>query len=64
MLFKEKIFLANCDSIRKLDSEALWKRIRIGLIFADGIILSPNMLIDNKQIYRAFTIMKGISYHK
>ena len=64
MLFKEKIFLANCDSVRRLDREALWKRIRIGLVFADGIILSPNTVIDNEQVYEALNDKQIIKYLK
>lgn len=64
MLLKEKIFLANCDSVRKLDRDALWKRIRIGLVFADGIILSPNTLIDNEQVYEALNDKQIIKYLK
>lgn len=64
MLFKEKIFLANCDSVRKLDREALWKRIRIGLVFSDGIVLSPNTLIDNEQVYEALNDKQVIKYLK
>ena len=62
MLFKEKIFLANCDSVRKLDYNELWKRIRIGLVFADGIILSPNALIDNENIFNALNDSQLVRY--
>jgi hypothetical protein len=62
MLFKDKLFLTNCDSVRKLDRNELWKRIRIGLVFADGIILSPNTLIDNEHIYHAFDNKNIIKY--
>ena len=64
MLFKEKIFLANCDSVRKLNRDALWKRIRIGLVFADGIILSPNTLIDNEEMFDALNDKQIIKYLK
>lgn len=64
MLFKEKIFLANCDSVRRLDYYELWKRIRIGLVFADGIILSPNALIDNENIFNALNDNQLVKYLK
>lgn len=64
MLFKEKIFLANCDSVRRLDYNELWKRIRIGLVFADGVILSPNALIDNENIFNALNDSQLVKYLK
>lgn len=50
MLFREKLFLANCDSVRVLEPEELRKRILTGLTFANGIIASPNALLDNPGI--------------
>lgn len=50
MLFKQKLLLSNCDSVRGLDSQELQKRILSALVFADGIILTPNMLVDNSAI--------------
>jgi hypothetical protein len=64
MLFKEKIFLANCDSVRKLNQDELWKRLRVGLVFADGIILSPNTLIDNEYIHQALLDKQIVKYLK
>lgn len=50
MLFKEKLLLSNCDSVRALDGDELRKRVLVGLAFADGVVLSPNTLIDNLQV--------------
>lgn len=50
MLFKEKLLLSNCDSVRALDGNELRKRFLTGLAFADGVVLSPNALIDNAGI--------------
>ncbi|MGJ0344872.1 hypothetical protein NG788_09595 [Aliarcobacter cryaerophilus] len=50
MLFKEKMYLSNCDSVRELSDEEVRKRVLIGLVFGKGIILSPNILFDTKGI--------------
>jgi hypothetical protein len=50
MLFKEKMYLSNCDSVRELSIEETRKRLLIGLVFANGIILSPNILFDSQGI--------------
>lgn len=50
MLFKEKMYLSNCDSVRELSNEEIRKRVLIGLVFGNGIILSPNILFDTKGI--------------
>lgn len=50
MLFKEKLLLSNCDSVRMLSTEDIRKRFLTGLTFADGVILAPNTLIDNTGI--------------
>ncbi len=50
MLFKEKLLLSNCDSVRQLNLEELRKRFLIGMVFGDGVVLSPNTLLDNKNI--------------
>ena len=55
MLFKEKVVLANCDSVRALAPEELRKRFLTGLAFADGVVLSPNSLIDNQQVTGVLT---------
>jgi len=50
MLFKEKIYLSNCDSVRGLDEQEIKKRVLIGLVFGNGIITSPNILFDTKGV--------------
>lgn len=50
MLFKENMLLANCDSTRALDTKELHKRILIGTLFGRGVMVSPNILIDNPGI--------------
>ena len=50
MLFKEKMYLSNCDSVRELSNEETRKRLLIGLVFGSGIILSPNILFDSQGI--------------
>jgi len=47
MLFKEKLLLSNCDSVKRLPPDELKKRFLTGMAFGDGVILSPNILIDN-----------------
>lgn len=47
MLFKEKLLLSNCDSVRRLEKNELRKRFLMGMAFGDGVVLSPNTLIDN-----------------
>ncbi len=47
MLFKEKIFLSNCDSVREQPINEVRKRMLIGLVFGDGVILSPNIVFDS-----------------
>lgn len=53
MLFKEKLYLANCDSVRQLSHEEIRKRFLTAVVFADGVVLSPNVLIDNPGILSA-----------
>ena len=50
MLFKEKLFLSNIDSVKELSNDETKKRILIALVFGNGIILSPNILLDNSGI--------------
>lgn len=47
MLFKEKLLLSNCDSVKGFSTDQLKKRFLTGMAFGDGVVLSPNMLIDN-----------------
>ncbi|MCG7592228.1 MULTISPECIES: hypothetical protein [unclassified Halomonas] len=50
MILKEKLFLANCDSVRQLSPDDVRARFMAGVLFADGVVLSPNLLIDNPAI--------------
>lgn len=50
MLFKEKMYLSNCDSVRELSNEETRKRLLVGLLFGSGIILSPNILFDSQGV--------------
>lgn len=47
MLFKEKMFLANCDPVRRLSRDELEKRLMMSLALSQGAILTPNLLLDN-----------------
>lgn len=47
MLFKEKLLLSNCDSVKRYPVDQLKKRFLTGMAFGDGVVLSPNILIDN-----------------
>lgn len=50
MILKEKLFLANCDSVRRLSEQEVRARFMAGVLFADGVVLSPNLLMDNPSI--------------
>jgi hypothetical protein len=50
MLLKEKVFLSNCDSVRALPPEELHKRFLLGLTVASGVVVSPNTLLDNREV--------------
>jgi len=62
MLFKEKMYLSNCDSVRGLSNEEIRKRLLIGLVFGNGIILSPNILFDNRGIAEILTQKNVIKF--
>lgn len=62
MLFKEKLLLSNCDSVRQLDPEELRKRVLTGLAFADGVVLSPNAVIDNLEILQVLSQLNVVRY--
>ena len=62
MLFKEKLLLANCDSVHAHGHEELRKRFLTGLAFADGVVLPPNTLIDNLELANALGQMNVIKY--
>ena len=50
MLLKEKVFLSNCDSVRALPAVELHKRFLLGLTMASGVVVSPNTLLDNREV--------------
>ena len=50
MIIKEPLYLSNCDSVRAMPREELRKRVLVGAAFANGIVVSPNLLIDNAEI--------------
>lgn len=50
MIFKEKMYLANCDSTRKLNADEFEKRFLTSAVFSQGIILSPNIILDNPSV--------------
>jgi hypothetical protein len=62
MLFKDKLLLANCDSVKNCSFGELQKRLLIGTIFADGIIISPNVLIDNDGVDKLLSSRRLINY--
>ncbi len=62
MLFKEKLLLSNCDSVRQLNVDELNKRFLTGIAFADGVIMTPNTLIDNPQISEMISHWNVIKY--
>jgi|GEM_PF-392443 len=50
MLFKEKLLLSNCDSVRQLEIEKIRQRFLTSLAFGDGVVLTPNTIFDNENI--------------
>ncbi len=62
MLFKEKLLLSNCDSVRQLGSAELKKRFLTGLTFADGVVLTPNTLLDNSDFHSLITKKNVVKY--
>ncbi|WP_297801838.1 hypothetical protein [uncultured Brevundimonas sp.] len=52
MLFKEKMFLANCDPVRRLPPFELEKRFLMSIALSKGAILTPNLLLDNAGMGR------------
>jgi len=50
LLFKEKILLSNCDSVKQHSQDEIRKRLLVGLVFGNGVVLSPNILFDNYGI--------------
>lgn len=62
MLLKEKVFLSNCDSVRALTSEELQKRFLLGLTLANGVVLSPNTVLDNRDISETLAKTNVLKY--
>ncbi len=62
MLFKEKLILSNCDSVRKLGTNEVRKRFLTGLTFAEGVVLTPNTLIDNVDFHSLITRKNVVKY--
>ncbi|WP_292051381.1 MULTISPECIES: hypothetical protein [unclassified Brevundimonas] len=52
MLLKEKMFLANCDPVRRLSPFELEKRFLMSIALSKGAILTPNLLLDNAGMGR------------
>lgn len=50
MLFKEKLLLSNCDSVRQLELDKIQQRFLTSLAFGDGVVLTPNTIFDNNNI--------------
>jgi len=62
MIFKSKIFLANCDSVRKLPYDEIKKRFLLGLSLYKGVIISPNIILDNKYFKNVLLNKNIIKY--
>lgn len=62
MLFKEKLLLSNCDSVRMLSAEEIRKRFLTGLTFADGVVLSPSALLDNAGFHSLISKRNVVKY--
>lgn len=61
MLFKERMFLANCDTVRQLPAAEIEKRFLLGVTFAEGVVVTPSLLLDN----RGFTeVLKRPNLHR
>tara|TARA_B110000902_G_scaffold87072_1_gene103433 strand:- start:687 stop:1646 length:960 start_codon:yes stop_codon:yes gene_type:complete len=64
MLFKEKLLLSNCDSVRKLSAAEFRKRFLMGLTFGEGVILTPNALLDNVDLHTLMARKNVVKYLK
>lgn len=62
MLFKEKLLLSNCDSVRALEGPELRKRFLTALTFADGVVVTPNTLLDNAHMARVIAQDNVVRY--
>lgn len=61
-MLKEKILLSNCDSVRRLSKDELKKRFLTGMVFGDGVVLSPNILIDNMGMHELLSRKNLVKY--
>jgi hypothetical protein len=48
MILRERLFLANCDSVRQLSPDEMGKRLLLGAAFGEGVVMSVNLLLDNQ----------------
>jgi hypothetical protein len=62
MLVNSNLYLANCDSVNKRSNEEFRKRVVWGLAFAEKIILTPNIIIDNISSEQAFKSRNVLKY--
>lgn len=62
MLFKERLFLSNCDSVKILSDDELRKRVLIGLTFGNGVIFSPNILLENESVVNVLSQRNVIKF--
>lgn len=62
MLFKEKLLLSNCDSVKQLSIEEIRKRFLTGMVFSDGVVIAPNMLIDNLNLQEILSKRNIVKY--
>ena len=62
MLLKEKLLLSNCDSVRCLSPSELRKRFLTGMTFGEGVVISPNILIDNLDFHRLLSRRNIVKY--
>jgi len=62
MLLKEKLLLSNCDSVRRLSPAELRKRFLTGMTFGEGVVVSPNILIDNLDFHRLLSRKNVVKY--
>ncbi len=64
MLIRNNLYLSNCDSVYRRSKEDIKSRIIWGLAFAEKIIITPNMIIDNNGIDDVFNSGKIYKYLK
>lgn len=64
MLVGTNLYLANCDSVHKRPLDEVRARVVWGLAFAERIILTPNIVIDNpstEEIFSSHTVYKFLT---